>query len=70
MGMSDTTYLFLKEASKKREFQVGAQWGGALARRRCVGYVQGEGQARRRACGMGKQAVGRVRVAVCRGGRP
>ncbi len=23
MGMSDTTFLFLKEASKKREFQVG-----------------------------------------------
>lgn len=30
MGMSDTTFLFLKEASKKREFQVGL-----LTRPRC-----------------------------------
>ncbi len=25
MGMSDTTYAFLREASKKREFQVAAR---------------------------------------------
>lgn len=26
LGMSDTTYAFLREASKKREFQVRCTW--------------------------------------------
>ena len=41
-GMSDTTRLFLKEASRKREFQVSQDTvtGCALWTAHCAGYVQ------------------------------